>query len=85
MSKNEEVTVETVKGMAVEGETKISKVRRMFAMKDKWSRSEIADVAGYDMNNAAMAMAILKNGSRTKRMLVTTYNRETKVYTLVKD
>jgi hypothetical protein len=67
----------------VQPTTKISKVRQMFKEKESWTRQEIADRAGYDLNNAAMAMSILKNPARTKNLLITTYNRETKTYTLV--
>jgi len=65
--------------------TKTSKIRELFATKKSATLQEIMDYCGHDRHNTQSMMAILKNPKRTKDLLVTEYDRETKTYTLVED
>jgi hypothetical protein len=62
--------------------TKVQIIREMFAEKGIWTKEEIMKKTGFNSQNANTAMGILKNPKRTKVLLLTTYDRKEKSYTL---
>ena len=64
--------------------SKFQKVRKMFGEKNSWTVDEIVKRSGFDERNARTCISILKNPERTKNLLMTEYDRETRTYTLKK-
>jgi hypothetical protein len=65
------------------GNTKVSKIRSLFAKQNSATDQELIDKSGFDKRNLSVAMNILKNPKRTKNPLYTFYDKMTKTYTLV--
>ncbi len=57
----------------------------MFKEKDSWSMDEIVERSGFDERNVKTCLSILRDPKRSKELLVTNYDRETKTYTLKKE
>lgn len=68
-------------------ESKAEKIRELFRKKNSAHLEEIMEYCGHDLRNTQSMMCILNNPRRTKdeMMVKTTYDRKTKVYTLIED
>ena len=64
--------------------TKSQRLRNCFDERKIWTIDELVKESGFDEQNVRVALSILKNPARTKKTLVTVYDRKDKTYTLKK-
>jgi len=62
---------------------KADKIRLAFSAKTEWTQDDLTVYTGFDKKNLSVALAILRNPSRTKDLLVVSYDRASKTYSLV--
>lgn len=72
-------------GFKANPNSKANKIRQMFAEKKEWTLNELTKRSGFkNDDNTRCMMSIFKNKDRTKELLVTEFDKEKQVYSLVK-